>query len=565
MNAYNDPYVEIIVIMSCAQIGKSEIILNILGYIIDMNPGPVLLLQPILDMAEAFSKDRIAPMIRDTPVLHEKVSENKTRDSKNTIRQKVYPGGHVTLAGSNSPASLASRPIRDFLADEVDRFPESAGVEGDPLGLGDKRTTTFWNRKKIRTSTPTEKGTSRIEMEYEESNKQRYHVPCPHCDELQVFVWGNLVFEKDDPSVSPRYMCEHCGTLIEESHKHAMVKKGRWIAERPEMKKIVGFHINELYSPWRTWGEIVEDWRKALGKPNLMKTWTNTVLGETFEQQGEKVDWEVIFDKSEKYKTQIPEQVRFLTCSVDVQKRYLEYEVKGWGGIDNKEESWSIETRQIQGDTSKESVFEELEEILKNTYPHPSGIKLRISCTLIDSSYRTSYVYDFCEGKHGRRIYAIKGQEGQALPIYREASKPKNKDVRLFILGVDDIKGTILDRLNQEELGPGYMHFPSAYAKEWFKQLCAEKRTTVKRRGFESKQWVKTRKRNEAFDLSVYNYAAVHVLDPSYEAIERNFNARLKKLEKEKQPVIKEAKHNTARTKIKRPVSKQPKNFVNNW
>ena len=575
MDSYNIPEIEVIVVMSCAQIGKSEIILNILGYIIDQKPGPVLQMQPILEMAEAFSKDRIAPMIRDTKCLSSKVSESRTRDSGNTVKQKQFKGGHITLCGSNSPSSIASRPIRDYLADEIDRYPPSAGTEGDPLSLGDKRTTTFWNKKKIRTSTPTEKGNSRIEDEYENSNKQRYYVPCPECGELQTLKWANLIFEKDDPTVKPTYACEHCGFVIEEKHKNKMVKKGKWIAEKPEVTKIAGFHINELYSPWRSWAEIVEDWRKALGKPLLMRTWTNTVLGETFEQQGEKVEWETVRDRKEEFKNQVAEEVRFITCAVDVQKNYLEYEVKGWGGVDNKEESWSITTGKIQGDTSKDDVWLELDEFLENKYEHPSGVKLRINCTLVDSSYRTSYVYDFVEGKQGRRIYAIKGQEGVAIPIYREAAKPKNKDVRLFILGVDDIKGTIADRLQQIDIGPGYIHFPDTYEDEWFKQLCAEKRVTKLTRGYETKKWVKDRKRNEAFDLQVYNYAAVHILEPKYESLERSFEKRIEKVKnKDVVPVeidkeaIKPEKQRDLRSlrdDLRKHKQNTKQNFVNNW
>ena len=147
MDAINDARCEEVIIMSSAQVGKTELILNIIGYYIDYDPSPILVLQPTRDMAETFSKDRLAPMLRDTPALKGKVKDARSRDSGNTILHKTFPGGHITMVGANSAAGLASRPIKIVLMDEVDRYPASAGTEGDPIKLAEKRTTTFWNRK----------------------------------------------------------------------------------------------------------------------------------------------------------------------------------------------------------------------------------------------------------------------------------------------------------------------------------------------------------------------------------------------------------------------------------
>ena len=174
MDAFSDPKIHTVVVMSSAQIGKTELLNNIVGYFVDQDPSPMLMLQPTLEMGNTWSKDRLSPMIRDTRTLTDKISDSKARDSGNTILHKTFQGGHITIAGANSPASLASRPVRVVLADEVDRYPQSAGAEGDPLSLAFKRTTTFWNRKRMVVSTPTVKGVSRIEMAYEESDKRRY-------------------------------------------------------------------------------------------------------------------------------------------------------------------------------------------------------------------------------------------------------------------------------------------------------------------------------------------------------------------------------------------------------
>lgn len=154
-------------------------------------PAPILVMQPTLDMGQTFSKDRLAPMIRDTPVLRGLV-DVKSRYAGNTILKKNFPGGHITIVGANSATGLASRPIKVLLADEVDRYPGSAGTEGDPLSLAQKRQTTFWDKKTVMVSTPVIKGHSRIETEYNQSTREEWNVPCPECGHCQ-----GPVFEPD--------------------------------------------------------------------------------------------------------------------------------------------------------------------------------------------------------------------------------------------------------------------------------------------------------------------------------------------------------------------------------
>lgn len=229
MDAINEPGVETVVVMSSAQVGKTELLLNTIGYYMDYDASPILLLQPTLEMAEAFSKDRLSPMLRDTPALKDKVGDPKARNSGNTLLHKTFPGGHITMAGANSPSSLASRPIRILLADEVDRYPVSAGSEGDPVNLAAKRTTTFWNKKKLYVSTPTIKGVSRIEAEYEDSTMEQWCLPCPHCGEYQPLTWAQIRFE--DITME----CIHCRQRATEFQwkKH----KGRWVARKEHSNK----------------------------------------------------------------------------------------------------------------------------------------------------------------------------------------------------------------------------------------------------------------------------------------------------------------------------------------
>ena len=305
MDAVNDPTIREIVAMTSAQVGKTEILLNVIGYFISQDPSSILVLQPTLDMAEAFSKDRLATMARDTPALSGKIAEPRARDSGNTLLHKKFPGGQITMAGANSPASLAMRPIRIVLCDEVDRYPVSAGSEGDPVNLAKKRANNFWNRRVVLTSTPTIKGLSRIESAYLASDQRRYHVPCPHCGEYQTLQWSGVKWDDGHPETA-RYNCKHCGERIDGSEKVGMLMRGRWVAEKP-FTGIAGFHLNELYSPWRTWAEVARDFLEAKhAGTEQLKTWVNTSLGESWEEAGDSIEDIALIARLEDYPDRLP-------------------------------------------------------------------------------------------------------------------------------------------------------------------------------------------------------------------------------------------------------------------
>ena len=502
MDAYNDTEVDEIVVMASAQVGKTEIINNMVGYIIDQNPAPILVLQPTLEMAHTWSKDRLAPMLRDTPALQHAVKDPRSRDSGNTVLHKSFAGGHITMAGANSPASLASRPIRDVFCDEVDRYPVSAGSEGDPVNLAKKRTTTFHHSKIILTSTPTIKGASRIEAAYEESFKGKYHVPCPHCGELQVLKWPNVQWEADKLAY---YVCEVNGCVIEEKSKRKMVLAGEWKFEG-EFKGKVGFHINELYSDWRKWQQIVDDFLSAKKSPETLKTWVNTSLGETWEDEGEVVDGEMVYNRREEY--ELPVEVNILTAGIDVQDDRLELEVIGWG---KGKENWGIEYHIINGDPAHKQVWEDLTALLRKDYFDDDGTPRNIHCACIDSGgHHTQVVYDYCAARPIQRLYAIKGMGGEGRPIAVPRDiigYPHRKKV--IPVGVDTAKSALMSMLAQIEVGEGYAHFPMSYDLEYFKQLTAEKCVTKFIKGFPHRVWVKTRVRNEAMDIRNYNMAAL--------------------------------------------------------
>ena len=515
MDAFSDPRVYKVVWMSSAQVGKTEALLNIIGYFIHQDPSPILLLQPTLEMAQTFSKDRLAPMLRDTPVLKDKVKDVKAKNSGNTILHKVFPGGHITMAGANSPASLASRPVRVVLLDEVDRYPISAGSEGDPANLAIKRSTTFWNRKIMLTSTPTIKGISRIEKAYEESDKRKFYVPCPECGKYQVLKWSNVVWEDGKPE-SAKYACENCGCLWSDAQRWNAIKKGKWIAEG-EFKGVVGFWLNEIYSPWVKLSDMVTNFLNSKDDHEMLKTFVNTSLGETWEDRsGEEIEWKKLFDRRGKYKL-IPARAVVLTCGVDVQDDRLEGEIRAWG---EKEESWGIKRFVIYGSPALNETWEQLDYIIFDEYQHELGIKLKVSCTCIDSGgHFTDEVYRYVKAREKRRVFAIKGGNTSALPIVSRPSKNNKYRINLFTIGTDTAKELIYERLKFEEIKGGYYHWNEEYDEEYFKQLTAEKAITSYKNGVAYRKWIKIRPRNEALDYNVYALAALRILNPNFEKL----------------------------------------------
>jgi len=352
MDAVSDPLIETVVVMSSAQVGKTEVVNNIVGYHIHQDPAPILVLQPTVEMAQTWSKDRLAPMLRDTPALKGRVKAPRSKQSANTLLHKVFPGGHITMTGSNAPASLASRPIRVVLCDEVDRYPPSAGTEGDPVSLARKRATTFWNRKVILTSTPTGAGTSRIEAEFEQSDKRYFMVPCPHCEASQRLLWGNVKWLKGEDGESlpdtAAYHCGECGALWSEAERLAAIRKGEWQATA-DGGRIAGFHLSELYSPWSSIPDMARNFLAAKKNTETLRTFVNTALGEPWEDRGEQVDQASLYSRREQYAADVPDGALILTAGIDVQRDRIEMEVVGWG---EGEESWNIDYRVIFGDTA---------------------------------------------------------------------------------------------------------------------------------------------------------------------------------------------------------------------
>ena len=516
MDSFNDPDIQRIVFMKSAQVGATEVLLNVIGYYIDQDPAPMLIMQPTLQMAQTFSKDRLSTMIRDTDKIRNSVADPRSRDSGNTVLSKKFAGGNLNIVGSNSASGLASRPIRIVLADEVDRYEASAGSEGDPISLATKRTTTFWNKKIYMCSTPTIKGLSRIETAFEESDKRYYHVPCPECNVKQVLKWKNVVWEEDKPETA-NYACGECGAVIDESKKQWMLKHGEWIASAPK-SNTAGFHISELYSVWSTWADMAKSFLEAKKNPEMLKTWINTALAESFEEQGETVEYETLLQRRLNYDhTTIPEDVLVLTAGVDTQKDRLELQLVGWG---KNYEAWVCDYKIFWGDPNAMNVWNDLDAYLKKRFKTESERLIPISCCTIDSGgHHTNMVYQFTKPRQARRIFAVKGLSVAGKPIANRPSYVGKNKAALYGIGTDSAKEAIFARLSTEP-DTTTLHFCSDLDEEYFKQLTAEKRITKFVRGRKTLAWKQVRPRNEALDTLVYNFAAIYILNPNYEAIE---------------------------------------------
>jgi len=522
MNAISDTRTNKVVAMCAAQTGKTDsCILNPIGYFMHHDPAPIMVMQPSLGMGETFSKDRLSPMLHDTPVLRDKVDE-KSRNSGNTILHKKFPGGHVTIVGANSPSGLRSRPIRILLADEIDGYPPTAGKDGDPLVLASKRLTMFWNKKEVLVSTPTVKGVSRIEVEFDNSTQEIWHVPCPACGEHQPLEWSQVLFNKDDLS-EVNYTCAACGAIESEIAWKEQFCNGKYVPRHPE-RKVRGFFLNSLASHFVEWKEIVEKFlvaneEKKKGNIELLKAWTNTEMAQTWEEEGNEIEDDTLYNRRERYNCEVPNEVLYLTAGVDTQDDRFEIEVVGWGA---EYENWGIKYHILYGDLQQQEVWDRLLAFLMQTFTKADGTQIRLLRTCIDAGgHFFNQVCKFCK-PHFPFIVPIRGAGGFDKPYIPRPSKNNRAETPMWTLGVDTGKHLIYQSLNVEleddEVGkPNYCHFPlekdRGYNKDYFKGLTAERMVQRYKKGRAVWEWVLKQgiKRNEPFDLRNYARAALEI------------------------------------------------------
>jgi phage terminase large subunit GpA-like protein len=522
-----------VVFMKASQLGASESGCNWIGYVIHHAPGPMLAVQPTVELAKRFSRQRIDPLIEESPSLRGKVAPARSRDSGNTVLSKEFPGGLLVLTGANSAVGLRSMPVRYLFLDEVDAYPPSVDDEGDPVALAEARTRTFsWRRKVFMASTPTIKGLSVIEREFEASDQRRFFVPCPHCDHRQWLRFERLRWDKGRPETAA-YHCEACETPIAEHHKTWMLERGEW---RPTASLTdpltVGFHLSSLYSPvgWLSWERIAREWEAAQGSDEAKRSFVNTILGETWVEAGEAPDWQRLYERREDWRRgAVPMGGLLLTAGADVQKDRIEVSIWAWGrGL----ESWLIDHIVIDGGPGDAATWNALTALLGETWPHAAGVRIGLSRLAIDTGYEAPAVYAWARRQGSAQVLPVKGVEGfnRSAPVSgptyvdaTEGGRRIRRGARLWTVAVATFKSETyrflrLRRPMDEEIDEGapypagFVHLPRGADAEWVKQLVAEQLVTIKtRRGFTRFEWQKLRERNEALDCRVYARAAAWI------------------------------------------------------
>jgi phage terminase large subunit GpA-like protein len=516
LDAITDPDTQQITVMKSARVGYTKCLDHVLGYYIHQDPSPVLMVQPRIEDAEDYSRTEVAPMLRDTPVLAEIAGHIKQHDPRQRLAKRVFRNGaSVAFVGANSPAGFRRITARIVCFDEIDGYPpEGAGKEGDQIALGIKRSETFWNRKIILGSTPTFKDTSRIERAYEASDKRRYYVACPQCGHGQTLRWENLRWDRSAngghlPDTA-HFVCEQSGCIIEEKHKQQMIGGGEWRAAAP-FKGHAGFHIWAAYSLWPNacWANLVRDFLRARKDPIMLRTFVNTILGETWEETAETVDGHALLGRGENYgPDSIPKQVRFLTAGVDTQGDRLEIQVVGWAA---DEESFVVDYEILVGDPAQARVWSDLDALLLRPYHDEERRELRIQSVCVDAlGHHSNQVQMFCDARRPRRVFAIGGRPG-AHPIWPKRPSDTKQHKKLWLIGVDTAKDVLYGRLRIASKGPGYIHFPAGntFNSTYFEQLTSERVVTQFRLGRPQRKWeLPSGKRNEALDTYVYALAA---------------------------------------------------------
>jgi phage terminase large subunit GpA-like protein len=548
--------VEEVVFMKAAQVGGTEVILNALGYVIDHAPGPAILVQPTVETAKRFSRQRVDPLIRTTPRLREKVSASRARDSGNTVLSKEYPSGQLVITGANSAVGLRSMPAQYAFLDEVDGYPIDVDGEGSPVELVEARQRTFSRRKRIKVSTPTIKGRSAIEEAFDATDRRRYYVACPDCGERQPLEFGQLTWTKlGRPPEAAAYECRACYFVIEEHHKTALLAGGVWVAETPDAGgRVRGYHLNALYAPvgWITWGDIARQFVRVYKEPLKHRVFVNTVLGQTWAAKGEAPEWEALMRRREHYRIgQVPEGGLFVTAGVDVQKDRLVVELVAWG---RGKTSWSVDTFIIAGDTDdlERGPYTQLDALMNRTIPHAGGGDMAISTLAIDSGYNAQTIYAWTKRYPLSRVIAVKGQDHGAMLVGAPSpvevtirGRKLKRGARVWPVATGMAKLELYGWLKLEapvdggDPAGGYCHFPQ-YGEQFFKELTAEQLVAhTTRKGYQRMEWeLIPGRQNHQLDARVYARAAAWLYgldryrDSDWAQLEGKLGVSAKRLER---------------------------------
>lgn len=553
LDMFANPEVEQITLMWGAQLGKTQLINCALGYFIAHEPASQMMMQPSQGDLNTWLETKFNPMVDSNVSLKDRIAKPRSREGVNNQTMKSYFGGFLLFSWSGSPRTMRGRSAPKIYCDEVDGYDYTA--EGHPVSLLWQRAATFGDQRKLMvTSTPTIKGSSFVEKSFEAGDMRRFYVPCVHCNTKILLKWSQVQWDKDEEGnhkpETAYYTCQECGGIITDTDKRIMLRGGEWVAEKP-FNGHVSYHLSELYSSFRRWRDIVRSFLEKKAT-NDLQTFVNVSLGETWEDNAERIDDYELAERREPMEF-VPDDAEILVCGVDVQDNRLELSIIGIG---KNEEMWVFRHDTLYGDPSTPQLWQALSSNLFATYKKENGEDITIRATAIDSGgHFTSSVYAYAKQYAGRKVFAIKGQGGDGKPIAGRPSKNNIGKCNLFPVGVDTAKHLLFARLGISEVGSGYIHFSDVLDDEYFKQLTAEKIVTRYQRGYQRRIFEKTRARNEALDCFVYAYAA-------YAIIGINVNSLADKRVRDAQETPKKepSKPN------KRPfVPSTGKGFVNSW
>lgn len=537
MDALTDPAIAEVYVMKSARVGWTKILNAYVGFSIQHDPSSVLIVQPTIGDAEDYSKEELDPMFEDCPALapiafQKEVEEDKKKS--NTMTHMRFTGGAiVSLVGAVSARGFRRVSRKRILMDEVDAYEVSAGKEGDPVKLAMKRSNAFHDGKGCAGSTPTTKGASRIEALFESGDQRRYFVPCPHCGHMDYLVWTQrssgghyMVFDSERPE-DAHFVCSANGCVIEHHHKREMIDRGEWRAAKKFRGK-ASFHIWAAYSlnPKDAWGHLAAEFVDASKSAEELKTFINTVLGETWEERGDAPEIDPLMARREPYaRGTVPEGVRFLTAGVDVQQSGWYYEVVGWSG--GEKESWSIDAGFIPGNPNTQSEWAAVDEqLLNRSFTGADGTSHPITMLAVDSGAFTQSVYSWVRTKPQNRVVAVKGRDRQHTIVTKPSKIEVNLNgrvlsggARLWMVGVSVAKTEFYGwlRLAAPQPGagfpPGFVHFPQQHEEAYFKQITAEHLVASKTRGKMSFEWrLLGGRENHWLDCRVYARAAAAIL-----------------------------------------------------
>jgi phage terminase large subunit GpA-like protein len=526
-----------VVLMFGSQLGKTEVGLNWLGYIIHWRPAPTLLAQPTIEMAKRLNRQRLEPFIRETPVIAERIPPPRARDSGNTAFLKLFPGGLFVLTGANSASAGQSMPAANLFADEVSSYPLEMDDKGDPLENFEARTANFRNGKTLITSTPGEAEACRVTKEFESrSDRRRYHVPCPACEARQHLVWSQFKWERPDADVL--YECTHCGERFEERHKARFLPEGLWVPSAQGDGMTAGFHLPGWYAPlgWISWGEIRDQFVRAQTDRILLKGWVNKRAAEAWRDAIEnQFNAEGLAKRRQDADTgngypvgSVPDGVLLVTAGVDVQGgggslgERLVVTLWGWG---IGEEGWHLGHFEIHGDPQADEVWQQLDRISETRWKRDDGIELVIAQGAIDDGgHATHKVREYCRTR--QKWVPVKGSsqkgkaiigKGTAVDINRKNQTVQKRSVLLYPIGTDTSIAHLQGRLRNETPGPGYLHFGEASSDQFLEELFPWKRKPKLVKGFTQYEWIlPAGEHDEGGDCTRYAYAALQLLSRRY-------------------------------------------------